>query len=900
MMQVPVMWMPHNRLATAMLAVLLLAAIGYAESAKAAEPSAELKGLQEIAQAFYRAGSYAEALESAEKVLALTIKEFGPEGEQTAIQEYGVGLVAERAGKLADAERHYAASVRIREKVYGPDSPAVTQASAELGSVILLQGRAAEAEPILRRVLALRSAVVGAGHPYTASAHAGLGDVALSRREFPAALAAYRQAIRALTKDEPTQTVVKSLAESEIRRNRDAFVGLARAAWSVRQSPGVDATALVEETFAAGQLAWATSAAAALARMTARLKAGDTDLGRSIRRLQELSDRILALHEEDMAALAAWSAVQRADPTYSRLLDEFRAASIAQGRVNAPIAQQQKGLIDKLQDLLKRCPPGQKAAGCETSDRDREAISKELGALSAEAGKGSQAIMGLNQRMQAAEAALPGAAAFAAERTARLAEQQRRESEHGTARAGIAKAFPEFISLSEPKPLTIAATRALLGPDEALVAMLSGSSHTFVWVVTREHAEWAEVEAGTAALEADVAALRRGLDPSAEATAETATQGSGPTTIVGGFDLARAHALYQKILGRFGPLLADKRHLLLVPTGPLTSLPFQVLVSEPPRPRLTGPDALRAAAWLIRRHALSVLPSVQSLASLRRFASAGAAVQPFLGIGDPILVGPGASDQSRGAKRRAPAVASLYRNSGLADTRAVRELVPLPETADELLAIGKVLGAPRDAILLREKATETRVKATQLRDYRVIQFATHGLIAGDLSGLTEPALVLTPPDAPSEADDGLLTASEIASLKLDADWVVLSACNTAAGDSVGADALSGLARAFFFAGARALLVSHWPVNSAAAVQLTTGAFGALASTPSIGRAEALRRSMLALIDKGQPDEAHPGIWAPFVVVGEGGVRAKLEAAPPERLPAPAARSSATKAPSPKP
>ena len=165
MMQVPVMWMPHNRLATAMLAVLLLAAIGYAESAKAAEPSAELKGLQEIAQAFYRAGSYAQALEAAEKVLALTVKEFGPEGEQTAIQEYGVGLVAERAGKLVDAERHYAASVRIREKVYEPDSPAATQASAELGSVILRQGRAAEAEPILRRVLALRSAVVGAGHP---------------------------------------------------------------------------------------------------------------------------------------------------------------------------------------------------------------------------------------------------------------------------------------------------------------------------------------------------------------------------------------------------------------------------------------------------------------------------------------------------------------------------------------------------------------------------------------------------------------------------------------------------------------------------------------------------------------------------------------------------------------
>jgi len=130
--------------------------------AQAAEPSAELNGLQEIAQNFYRSGAFAEALETAEKALVLTLNEFGPESEQAAIQEYGVGITAERAGKLDVAERHYRASVRIREKVYGPDSPAVTQAQAELGNVLLLLGRIEEAEPILKRVLALRSAVVGA------------------------------------------------------------------------------------------------------------------------------------------------------------------------------------------------------------------------------------------------------------------------------------------------------------------------------------------------------------------------------------------------------------------------------------------------------------------------------------------------------------------------------------------------------------------------------------------------------------------------------------------------------------------------------------------------------------------------------------------------------------------
>jgi CHAT domain-containing protein len=138
----------------------------------------------------------------------------------------------------------------------------------------------------------------------------------------------------------------------------------------------------------------------------------------------------------------------------------------------------------------------------------------------------------------------------------------------------------------------------------------------------------------------------------------------------------------------------------------------------------------------------------------------------------------------------------------------------------------------------------------------------------------EPGLILTPPKdgataAELEEDDGMLTASEIAQLNLDADWVVLSACNTAAGENSNAEPFSGLARAFFYAGARALLVSHWAVDSKAAVEITTRAFAELKAHEEIGRAEALRRSMIELVKQGPDESAHPTIWAPFVLVGEG-------------------------------
>ncbi len=204
----------------------------------------------------------------------------------------------------------------------------------------------------------------------------------------------------------------------------------------------------------------------------------------------------------------------------------------------------------------------------------------------------------------------------------------------------------------------------------------------------------------------------------------------------------------------------------------------------------------------------------------------------------------------------------------------------LPDTRDEIRSIALALNADltRD-IFLGERATEEAVYATDLSGYRILAFATHGLLPGDLDGLTQPALALSSPAVSGGTNDGLLTLEEIMRLHLDADWVVLSACNTAAGDGAGAEAVSGLGRAFFYAGSRALLVSNWPVETTSARALTTDIFARQAKNPGLGRAEALRRAMIGLIDQGVYEGgdgrilfsyAHPIFWAPFTIVGDGG------------------------------
>jgi len=297
--------------------------------------------------------------------------------------------------------------------------------------------------------------------------------------------------------------------------------------------------------------------------------------------------------------------------------------------------------------------------------------------------------------------------------------------------------------------------------------------------------------------------------------------------------------------------------------------------------------AYRQVSWLARSHAIVTVPSAASFRTLRALPVAGMGREPLIGFGDPLFNGEQASEAFKQAApppaaATTPATPLERRSAPHTDNLAsatLASLPRLPDTANELRSVAGALGVDAvKALHLGKDANETTVRQTDLSRYRIVMFATHGLVPGELDGLDQPALALTAPDVAGTDGNGLLTMDKILSLKLDADWVVLSACNTGTGAGAGAEAASGLGRAFFYAGTRAVLVTNWSVHSQSARDLVTDLFRRQTADARLSRAEALRQAMIALMDgKGFTDGgttlftyAHPLFWAPYSIIGDPG------------------------------
>jgi len=450
----------------------------------------------------------------------------------------------------------------------------------------------------------------------------------------------------------------------------------------------------------------------------------------------------------------------------------------------------------------------------------------------------------------------------------------------------IAKKFPDYGNLVNPPPPGPADLQKQLTADETLLSFYFGRFDSFVWALRKEGpVQFVHLDTRLGDVNAKVTKLREALEPNAAMISD-----------IPAFNLDLAYDLYALLLKPVEASWRPTKNLIVVTNGALGLMPLSLLPTEPAR---IDPNddplfsSYRKVPWLARTHAVTLVPSLSALLTLRKLPAGLASRQQMIGFGDPLFSKEQADEATKDDEPVQVADASnvtrgmpLKRRSAPkvdgVDSLQLAQLPRLPDTALELKSIALTLQTdPAKVLNLGKDASEKNVKTTDLSKFKIIAFATHGLVPGELDGLTQPALALSAPAVADSDGDGLLTMEEILALKLDADWVVLSACNTGAGAAAGAEAASGLGRAFFYAGTRALLVTNWSVHSQSARELITDLFRRQAADPKLTRGEALQQAMMALVDgpgyvgadgKTEFAYAHPLFWAPYSIIGDGGAR----------------------------
>ena len=455
----------------------------------------------------------------------------------------------------------------------------------------------------------------------------------------------------------------------------------------------------------------------------------------------------------------------------------------------------------------------------------------------------------------------------------------------------VRSAIPNYDNIVGAHSFKIAQAVAVLKPDEAIISLISGRKESFVWVITADGRVSGDI----------IEKTKEDWNDNALNMRASLSVPGGELKNIQDFDTKSAYGLYQDLLEPLQDHWRDAKHLIFVTDNDLATIPMGMMLSEdvqlPAKNDVMFAD-LKSLPWLIRTHATSMVPSMTSLALLRQGGTSQDSRLAFLGIGDPVFNKLDAADRSvevadantdSNTSRNIDgfSLRAISTTRGL-DTAGFDRLPRLADTADEIIAIADIVGADRQRdLLIGSGATESNIRdmsaAGVLRQYRILSFATHGLIPGDLDGLLSPALALSFPldGSKGDWDDGLLTAEEIMEFDLDADWVILSACNTASAQASSTEAFSGLGQAFFYAGARSLLLSNWPVFSDSTRHLMVSIFKHEPVTSN--RAQALRSAMLEIMDEGMFKSsgtsgftfsyAHPLFWAPFTLVGDGGATA---------------------------
>jgi CHAT domain-containing protein len=779
-----------------------------------------------------------------------------------------LGRMKARQGRLAEGEADARRALLSRLKSGGKYNPRTAQYVGYVASMLVDQGRYAEAEKLTRTQLEIYTTLgLAKDSGNIANTLNSLASNLNLQRRWKEAAKVYDELDKAIAGWPAGRREGMSSSGSRIftlYASNNFEAGIAAAERLIARSVARYGEQHMETAAARGMLAVGLAKAGrdadamrefklAIPRLSTESLASDLDDTTSIgnsttsrgQRLVSIIEAYIGLLARSGGTDAAAESFRLADLIRGRAVQSALAASSARAVASNPALAD---LARKAQDLDKQ-------------------IAAQLGALNSALGLPPE------QRDAAALKTLQG-------------DIDKLRAQRDGAKRDLANRFPQYSSLVEPQTPSVDDIRKVLRDDEAFLSFYFGRRVSFVWAVPKTGpVAFASLRIGAGAMEVRANALRKTLEPEGQYLSD-----------IQPFDVAAAYELYETLLKPVEAAWRPAKSLIVVTNGALGLLPLSLLPIEP-SPAITHDEPepfsrYRSVAWLARSHAVTMVPSASSLRTLRQLPPGPAKREPMIGFGDPFFskeqtgekveevaaLDPSTTTRGPPVRRRAAVKSSAV------DKADFSRLPRLPDTAEELKSVALALSAdPSQVLHLGKDANEKTVKGIDLSKFRIVAFATHGLVPGDLIGLTEPALALTAPDVADIDGDGLLTMSEVLALKLNADWVVLSACNTAAGAGAGAEAVSGLGRAFFYAGARTLLVTNWSVHSASARDLVTDLFRRQANDANLTRAEALRQAMLASMDgPGFRDAAgktlfayaHPMFWAPYSIIGDGGGSAR--------------------------
>lgn len=799
-------------------------------------------------------GRLAEAEQLLRRALAIREKTLGPDDAATALAVGGLALVVHDEGRLKEAEPLYRRALAATEKAQGPDRPDTAMILTNLGGLLWDEGRTDEVEPLLRRALEIRLKALGPDHPDTAMGLNNLAFALEAKGRHAEAEALYRQALAIDQKvlgPDHTDTAIVMRSIGELLQDQ--------ARWAEAEPLFRGAVVIDEKAVGPDHpdTADAHQSLALTEERQAKYAQAVDDYRRACAPKMSLADG------RDLIGEGAVSAKVRASRCSVRLaLSLWGLAASGGGGAQGAEALRREAFLTVQRAALS-------AAG-EAMGRSAALTTAGSAGVGGQASDYEAALVERGRLEQAFAAAASAPGEGGVERRADLVRDRNAVlAKIDALKAELESKAPRYWDYRSPRPIDVAALQARHGPDsvllsrrESLVVFLipPGKDKGLVFAVSKAGFAWAQIPLTGTELEAKVRAVRGPIEQRAKA-----------------FNRQAAYDLYHALLGdaAIQSVIAATPTLLFVTAGPLTSLPPGVLVTAPPLGgwALDGDqEVLRRTPWLLRDKAVDLLPTVSSLRTLRQLNRGRrvAATDPLLAFADPDFGGGRLPAPGEPVQATARGFADYFED-GHPMRSALRSLPPLPGARVEGQALVSALGGAPDSLLTGQAASKAELLERnadgRLSRVRVIEFATHGLVAGSATWLAEPALALAVGDRP---EDELLLASEASTLRLNADWVLLSACNTASRDGPEAEGLSGLSRAFFFAGAHSLLVSHWPVRDDIAPRLVPAILLAERDAPGIGRAEALRRASLAILDDPTLRAANPANWAPFSLIGEAG------------------------------